>query len=238
MRPPASVSGTRCTRCTPDSNFSRAKAPSPCTWTASSHAAQIGFAEARSPRTANCADRRSADTSAAGRRRTARPPRPRCRGGFPGSRGVRRRMSGQQRQPQRLFHRAGRRAAPRLLQRQRPHLGVGQRLGLGHEQIIQETDARSSLRTRARLTPRSLSPKRDRAKISRSEPPSAGRISDAGVIGKADQGGPGDIGGEPALPRQPRGARGGKRHGVQPGGGLGGRQGQAQRFGIAAGGHR
>ena len=29
MRPPASVAGTRCTRCTPHSNFSRAKTPSP-----------------------------------------------------------------------------------------------------------------------------------------------------------------------------------------------------------------
>ena len=29
MRPEASVSGTRCTRCTPDSNFSLAKAPRP-----------------------------------------------------------------------------------------------------------------------------------------------------------------------------------------------------------------
>ena len=31
MRPCVSVSGTRCTRCTPDSNFSLAKAPRPCT---------------------------------------------------------------------------------------------------------------------------------------------------------------------------------------------------------------
>src|SRR6478736_282744 len=29
MRPPVSVSGMRCTRCTPDSNFSRANTPSP-----------------------------------------------------------------------------------------------------------------------------------------------------------------------------------------------------------------
>ena len=29
IRPPASVSGTRCTRCTPDSNFSLAKTPLP-----------------------------------------------------------------------------------------------------------------------------------------------------------------------------------------------------------------
>ena len=29
MRPEPSVSGTRCTRCTPDSNFSLAKAPRP-----------------------------------------------------------------------------------------------------------------------------------------------------------------------------------------------------------------
>ena len=31
MRPCVSVSGTRCTRCTPDSNFSLANAPRPCT---------------------------------------------------------------------------------------------------------------------------------------------------------------------------------------------------------------
>ena len=31
MRPEASVSGTRCTRCTPDSNFSLANTPRPCT---------------------------------------------------------------------------------------------------------------------------------------------------------------------------------------------------------------
>ena len=30
MRPDASVSGTRCTRCTPDSNFSLANTPRPC----------------------------------------------------------------------------------------------------------------------------------------------------------------------------------------------------------------
>ena len=29
MRPGVSVSGTRCTRCTPDSNFNRANAPRP-----------------------------------------------------------------------------------------------------------------------------------------------------------------------------------------------------------------
>jgi hypothetical protein len=31
MRPPASVVGTRCTRCTPDSNLSRAYTPAPRT---------------------------------------------------------------------------------------------------------------------------------------------------------------------------------------------------------------
>ena len=32
IRPPLSVAGTRCTRCTPISNFSAANTPAPLTW--------------------------------------------------------------------------------------------------------------------------------------------------------------------------------------------------------------
>src|SRR6476661_7661148 len=44
MRPCVSVSGTRCTRCTPDSNFSFENAPRPCTSAMISLAADRAFA--------------------------------------------------------------------------------------------------------------------------------------------------------------------------------------------------
>ena len=85
MRPCASVSGTRWTRCTPDSNFSRANGPRPRDLGDDLLEAALGaFGERRGFRWSSPAARQIARTCDTGRPRTARPRRRRCRRGFRG----------------------------------------------------------------------------------------------------------------------------------------------------------
>ena len=92
MRPSLSVAGTRCTRCPPASNLSRANTPRPAIAATTSLKPPRSLSLTDSISTAPAlAARHSAGTCATGRRRTAPPRRRRCRRGSRGWRSSRRR---------------------------------------------------------------------------------------------------------------------------------------------------